>query len=141
MSVLGGLFGSGGKEIKTTTQTGRAMDLRTAVEGGLGGGMLVGPEAQLPTGGISTKTGDFSPLTQTITGNKFRVGMTSTEVKGLLEQQAATGLAALGAVRDFSQSALSAAVQARTGEPSDLGRYVPYLIVGIVALAVIRRRS
>lgn len=140
--MLGGIFGGGGKEIKTTTtaQTGRAMDLRTALEGTLSG-TLIGPAAIVSGPGITTKTGDFSPLTQTITGNKFRVGMTSAEVKGLLEQQAATGLEALGAVRDFSQSALSAAVQARTGEPTDLTRYVPYVIVGVIALVALRRHK
>jgi hypothetical protein len=141
-----GLFGGDSsatytkKSSSTVHTASRTQDQRIGVEGGLGGGLLAGPESNVALpGAIATRVGDFSTMTQSFTGNKFRVGMTSAEVKDIVTGATAQNTAQLAAVSDFGQSALSAVSAARTGEPSDYTRYIPYVIVGLIALAVVRR--
>ena len=142
MSWFSDVFGGGSKTSKSTSQAiTRTQDQRIGIEGGLGGGVLVGPESAFAMpGSVVTRAGDFSSITTNLAGSKFRVGMTGAEVKELLQQQGSLASEQLARVGDFAQASLSAATAARTGEATDLTRYIPYAVIGIVVLAVIKSR-
>lgn len=142
MSFGGGFFGGGEKKTTTyATTTSFAADWRTAVEGGLGGGTLVGPGANVGApGSITTRLGDYSTLNQNLSGSRFRVGMTGAEVKDLLVQQADISGRSLASVADFGNRALQVAAAAQTGELANWQRYLPILIIGVVAFAAVRHR-
>ena len=142
MSMFG-FMGSESKSSSTSQTITKPADQRIGVEGGLAG-QLIGPEAVVAQGGgITARTGDYSPLTQSITGNKFKMGLSGAEVKSLLEQQtvgfqtAATSAAATNAkLAELATTALTA----QTGVPADWIKYVVPLGV-IVAVVVIAKRK
>ncbi len=143
MSILSTLFGGGSKTSQSTSTTStKTMDQRVGVEGGLAGGQLVGPEANVANpGSIATRVGDFSQVTQTITGNKFRVGMTGGEVKELLNTQATIQAGNLGVVKDFASSSLNAVAAAQQGRTTEWQQYIPVIIIGLVAAAAVTKRK
>jgi hypothetical protein len=123
-----------------TTSVNIASDLRTGVET-MSGGVLLGPESTVGApGGFTTSVGDYSSMTQTITGNKFKTGMSGEEVAALLREQnlGYATAAGSGAETQARMAALAAtALTAQTGIPADWTKYiVPVaLIIGVVMIA------
>ena len=151
MSVLSSLFGGGSKTSQSTSSSlTKTADQRVGVEGGLGGGQLVGPEANVANpGSIATRVGDFSSVTQTVTGNKFKVGMTGAEVQGIV-QQANLGFAnasaatsqAIDKLASLANTSLGAVQQAQTGVPADWQKYiVPVGVLVVIAVALRRKQK
>lgn len=142
MSMFG-LFGSDSKSQSTSTTLNKPADQRIGVEGGMSG-LLIGPDATTATGGgMATRTGDYSPLT--ITGNKFKVGMTGADVTALLKEQSLGFATAASAAAETNAKMASLATTAlgaqTTGLPIDFGKLVVpvAVIIGIVLIA--RRRK
>lgn len=142
-----GMFGFMGSESRSSSTTiTKPADQRIGVEGGMAG-QLIGPEATVSQGGgIATRTGDYSPLTQTITGNKYRIGMTGGEVADLLRQQSLGFAAATtsAAETNAKMAALATtALSTQAGLPADWTKYIlPVgVLLTIVALARAGRRK
>jgi hypothetical protein len=149
MSLLGSLFGSDSKNSQSQTYSStKTQDQRVGVEGGLAGGQLVGPEANVANpGGIATSVGDYGQMTQTLTGNKFKVGMTGNEVAAIVQQanvgfanSTAATSAAIDKLSSLANTALGAVQQAQTGVPADLQKYIVPIGALIVAAIWIRRK-
>lgn len=141
MSALGGLFGSGGKEIKTTTMT-ESSDMRTAVEGSVGSLISPGAAVAAPGGG-SVIASPGSSVSQNISVS----GMQSADVNalvGLLQSGAseqAASVTRLGqslATGMQSQAAQVADILAATKAPEStmLTKLVPVLIALVVVWAL-----
>jgi hypothetical protein len=154
MSFGGGFFGGGESTSTTNQQTTtntRTADQRIGVEGGLGSGQLVGPEAAVANGAASVagKVGDFSTLTQTITGNKYRVGMSGADVAAIMQQAngafataAASNSDTVDKLSNLATTALGSVQQAQTGVPADWQKYiVPVGVLVVIALAFKRRKA
>ncbi len=146
----GGFFGGGTKTSSSkayTTTTTKTMDQRLGIEGGVGGGQVIGPESSVATGpGVAARTGDYSPLTQWVTGNKYKVGLTGMEVQGLLQQQSAGFVAAadMSAASNAKLAQLATtALSAQQGMPVDWGKYIVPIgvIIGIVMVVRSRKRG
>ena len=123
----------------------KTYDQRMGIEGGMGGGTLIGPEANYASpGSVATRVGDFSTMNQTLTGNKFKVGMSGQEVRELLTQQGSLATDQLGRVTDFGKAAMAAVQAGRAqdqGTALDWKQLLPLGVVAIIVLAALRRRS
>jgi hypothetical protein len=140
-----GLF-STKKSTSTSTTVSQASDLRTGVES-MTGGTLIGPKAIVgAAGGVTTGIGDYSTMSQYVTGNAFKVGMSGTEVKDLLGTQASLADKQISAMTEFGSAALAsvnagraAELAAVTGTLPNWQKYIPYAIAAAVAIAIWRK--
>jgi len=124
---------------KSVTQT-IQKDVRTDLSGATAQ-QIAGPGAvTTQPGSLGIAIGDYGAVKVNLAGAKFKAGMSGAEVLGLLQQQGTLAGEQLARVGDFAKASLSAATAARTGEATDLTRYIPYAVIGIVVLAVIKSR-
>jgi hypothetical protein len=120
-----------------TVQSDKRVDLSGATVG-----QATAPDSLITNpGSIGARAGDFSQVSQQITGNRFRIGMTGAEVKDLLVQVGETSSSNLNAVKDFAASSLTQVAAAQSGRTTDWQQYIPLIAIGLVAYAAVRRRS
>jgi len=138
MSALGGLFGSGGKEIKTTTMT-ESADMRTAVGGSVGS--LVSPGAAVASpGGGAVIASPGSSVSQSISVE----GMQSADVSALVgliqtgASEQAAGVTRLGqglvtGMQAQAQQVADILAATKAPETTMLTKLVPLLIaLGVI---------
>jgi hypothetical protein len=120
-----------------TFQADKRVDLSGATVG-----QFTSPDSLITNpGSIGARAGDFGKIEQTITGNRFRIGMTGAEVKDLLVQVGETNRAGLNAVQDFAASSLNQVAAAQSGRTTDWQQFIPLIAIGLIAYAAVRRRS
>jgi hypothetical protein len=115
-------------------------DLRTDFSGATIGQVAAPGGTLASPGSLAVGTGDYSPVNLS---GKFKMGMTGIEVKGLLEQQAITTAKVLetqaGNAQALADLAITAVSASKTGSSIDWRQYIPIGIVGLIAIAIVRR--
>lgn len=136
----------GKSSVVTTTQTTSA-DQRSQVDSLGAGSQFVAPEATVANpGAVAGSVGNYSQLSQ-----NFAVttqGMTGEQVRQMLLDQETGTAQALDAVTQVSSDAVKASSDAvntlaagQSGGTGDWTRYLPYIVVGVLGLMMMRRRQ
>lgn len=128
-----GLFSSSSKRSTTTAIT-KTTDARVGVEQGV----AIGAGATVGGGGLTTSVSDMGQLTQSFTGS-FQTGLTGADVLALMEQQGELSRQSADASNKFAELALTSLSAAQAGQSIDWRQYIPVGIIGLVAIAVVRR--
>jgi|WetSurMetagenome_2_1015567.scaffolds.fasta_scaffold879993_2 hypothetical protein len=125
----------GSKAYSSTTSQDNRVQLDST-----GGGKFVAPAAvSSDPGSLALGVGDFSSVN--LAGAAFKMGMSGTEVAGLIAQQASIASQNLASVADYGKSAIAAVQANKSTEIAAAGgqgwqQYVPLIVAGIVAVAV-----
>ncbi len=115
-------------------------DLRTDLSGAVAG-QIAGPGAvATQPGSVGVAAGDYGNVNLNLTGAKFRAGMSGQEVKDLLNQQGSLSADTVRKVADFAQNTLAAQSASMTGQLPTWQRYIPWIIGGLVIVAIAARR-
>jgi len=130
-----GLFSSSKKTSQTTALT-KTIDARVGVEEGL----AIGAGATVGGGGLTTSVSDMGQLTQSFTGS-FQTGLTGADVLALMEHQGELSRQSADSANQFAELALTSLSAAQAGQSIDWKQYIPIGIIGLVAVAVVRRRK
>ncbi len=135
-----GLFSSSSSKKTYTTAQSVQADKRVDQSGSVIG-QAAGPDSLLTSAGsVGARAGDFSTVSQTVTGNRFKIGMTGAEVKDLLIQTGETAGKSLNAVKDFATASLNQVAAASMGRTTDWQQYLPIVVIGLIAYAAVKRR-
>ena len=133
---------------KTTTQTfADTIDARIGVDS-MTGGNIVGQGATVGGSGITTSIGDMAKVTQKYLGD-ITLGLSGSDLSTILGQQAEANAqstmsildTATGRIESIASNALGTVGAVSTGgEPVDWTRYIPLIVIGVIALAASRGR-
>lgn len=145
----------GSKSYISTQTISAPADQRVQLETIGAGSQFVSPAATVANpGAVAGSVGSYSQLTQ----NWSQVGMDSASIRQMLldQQVGATeslgkvtqlstaaieaSTAALGTLSTSSSSALGTLAAAKTGEPTDWQKYIPYAIVAVIVIAMAKNR-
>jgi hypothetical protein len=142
MSFLGLFGGDSSSSSSSTSHTlTKTQDNRTAAEGG---SVAIGPGTNMGApGAVTTRVGDFSSMTQTVTGNKFKTGMTGAEVAAIVRETNgafATAASSNAATQAKMAELATTALSAQSNVPADWGKYIVPVGVIIAIVAIARRR-
>jgi hypothetical protein len=133
-----GLFSSSSKK-SYSSSVNKTIDARIGSEGNYG--QIVGQGATVANpASIATSAGDQSTVTQTFSGNAFTSGLTGTEVASILEQQASVTKSSQDASSKFAELALTSLSAAQVGQSIDWKQYIPLAVIGVIAIAALKRR-
>lgn len=113
-------------------------DMRTDASGS-SIGQLAAPGSTIANpGSIAIGTGDYGNVSLNLSG-KFKAGLSGSEVKDIVTQVGSVADSAISKVTDFANTSLAAATTAKTGELPNWQKYIPWIIVAIAGVAIVRR--
>lgn len=140
MGLLGSLFGDSSKTSQSiaTTIT-KTQDQRIGIEGGFAGQMVAPGGTLASPGSVATTVGDYSTLTQTISGNKFKVGMSGQEVADLVRLSSAAVASVATDSNAKLQSLATTALSSQSGIPADWQKYIVPVGALLVVLAYVKK--
>lgn len=135
----------GGSYVSTQTISAPA-DQRVQLETIGAGSQFVAPGATVANpGAVAGSVGSYSQLTQNWSQPITTTGLTSAEVRQMLIDQEAGAQESMGRVTQLSSEAIKASsaalgtlATAKTGEATDWTKYIPYVIVGVIVIAMAR---
>lgn len=112
-------------------------DYRTQLET-TGGGQFVGPGSfAVNPGALGIQTGGVGSSVNL--SGKYAIGMSGSEVAALLGQQSLVAkdmLAAQATAANKLSDLATTALQTQSATPVDWQRFIPYIVFGVVAVAV-----
>jgi len=136
-----------GKSSVVTQTVANPADQRVQLETQGAGSMFISPGATVAQpGAVAGSVGSYSQLTQnqqtTVTG------LTSDQVRQMLLDQEVSAQESVKQVAQLSSSALATSTEAmktlataKTGETTDWTKYIPFLVVGVIAVAMLSGRG
>jgi hypothetical protein len=107
-----------------------------AQPGDVGGQFVAGGATVFNPGALGIQTGQLS--TVSLSG-KYAIGMSGSEVAALLGQQSLVAkdmLAAQATAANKLSDLATTALQTQSATPVDWQRFIPYIVFGVVAVAV-----
>lgn len=120
-----------------------AQDNRVALET-TGGGQFAGPGSVVANPyGIATSIGPVGSRSRVETNTNFSgasFGLDGDQVKALLDQAAAAGKAQSEQATQLASGAIQSLAASKGSEPINISRYIPYIIAGVVLVAIFSRR-
>ena len=120
------------KAYSTSTTADQRVQLETTA-----GGQFVGPGATVANpGALQITTGQTSNVSLS---GKYAIGMSGAEVKSLLEQQSLVSKSMLDAQASANTKLTdlaTTALQVQSATPIDWQKYIPYIVGGVVVIAV-----
>lgn len=112
-------------------------DQRVQIES-TGGGQFVGPGAfAVNPGALGIQTGASGHVS--LSGNKFKLGMSGSEVAGLLAQQSLVArdmLDSQAATAGKLANLATTALETQSATPVEWQKFIPFIIAGVVVVAV-----
>lgn len=125
------------KAYSTSTTADQRVQLETTA-----GGQFVGPAATVANpGSLQISTGQASSVNLS---GKYAIGMSGAEVKELLAQQSLVSQSMLDAQATASTKLAdlaTTALQVQSATPIDWQKYIPYIVGGVVVIAVWGKRK
>jgi hypothetical protein len=138
-----------GKAVITTQTISNPADQRAQVESLAEGSQFVAGGATVANpGAVAGTVGSYSTLNQDYKYTTSVQGLTSDQVRQMLLDQQLSGQESVKQVTQLSSAALKSSEAAlntlaatKVEEPTDWTRYIPYGVVAVIVLAMMRRRA